>query len=591
MLRKKKKVWSFLVLLLLFLSALLLFSGNWLLQTWNQLSMDELIYHLKTPLKGTNPALIGNYLLCCLLPAVALVLFFTVIFYLSRRKQFWLRIFLVGSLILSMVMLGITIYQLVTKLELQTFAESVTVYSDFIDENYVEPSEVTLTFSEKKRNLIHIYLESMETTYADADSGGSFSENVIPELTKLALENEDFSNSQDTINGAISLSGSTWTMGALFAQTAGLPLSLPIDGNAMSGQSSFLPTVTALGDLLEDAGYQQAFLIGSDGAFGGRDLYYTEHGHAQIWDYHYFVSTGQIPEDYYVFWGFEDKYLIEFAKEKLTWLSQQEQPFHLSMLTVDTHFENGYLCSDCETYYANDPYSNVMRCSSEKIGELIAWIQEQDFYENTTIVLTGDHLTMDSDYCGYVPEDYQRKVFTTFINAPITAATKEARTYSTFDIFPTTLASLGVTIDGNRLALGTNLFSDEPTLCEKYDISYINKELKKQSLLMDELTADVTYAKGAITADGYNIISDSFDVSIDNMQHSVDIVDLRCLVWTKEDRSDAKWFIQSYEGDRNYDFQISTLDFSSDAQIYQIEVYAYTKDTMMYKLGSTNFIK
>ena len=34
------------------------------------------------------------------------------------------------------------------------------------------------------------------------------------------------------------------------------------------------------------------------------------------------------------------------------------------------------------------------------------------------------------------------------------------------DMFPTTLASLGAVIDGDRV-IGTNLFSDKPTLAEE----------------------------------------------------------------------------------------------------------------------------
>lgn len=48
-------------------------------------------------------------------------------------------------------------------------------------------------------------------------------------------------------------------------------------------------------------------------------------------------------------------------------------------------------------------------------------------------------------------------------------------------MFPTTLASLGVEIEGNRLGLGTNLFSNEKTLIEKYGIKYVNKELAYNS--------------------------------------------------------------------------------------------------------------
>ena len=41
------------------------------------------------------------------------------------------------------------------------------------------------------------------------------------------------------------------------------------------------------------------------------------------------------------------------------------------------------------------------------------------------------------------------------------------REFSTLDLFPTTVASLGVRIEGDRLGLGTNLFSNQKTLMEE----------------------------------------------------------------------------------------------------------------------------
>lgn len=582
-----KKIGSFLVILLLTLSVLLMCSGKWLLHTWSHLTMDELIFHLKSPLNGTNKELISDYISSCLIPALLSGVFFAILLILFRKKAFFKRISYAAALIAAPLMITLTAYQVWGELNIGTYVKSSKTYSSFIDEHYVNPSEVTLTFPEQKRNLIHIFLESVETTYSDTANGGAFSQNVIPELTQLSLAYEDFSGTDQKLNGAVSLSGSTWTMGALFAQTSGLPLTLPIDGNAMSGQSTFLPNLITEGDILADAGYNQALLVGSDATFGGRKLYFTEHGDYQIWDYNYFIENGDIPEDYYVFWGFEDKYLIEFAKEKLTWLSQQEQPFNLTMLTVDTHFEDGYLCSDCQTYYEDNPYANVMRCSSSKIAELISWIQEQDFYENTTIVLTGDHPTMDSDFCDDVPDEYQRKVFTTYIHAPIDTVSQAYRTYSTFDIFPTTLASLDIEIEGDRLGLGTNLFSDTETLSESYDISYINTEIQKKSTLMDALTSDIKYVSGTVTTSDYDLFTDSFHISVDQMEHSLDIIDIRCLVWTDEDRSDGKWYITEYVEDVVPDFTISASDFSDNASVYYIEMYTYTADSMMYQIGST----
>lgn len=586
-----KKLGSFFTILFFTIAVLLMYSGRWMLNTWSHLTMEELIFHLKSPLDGTNRDLIFDYLISCLMPALLFGLILAILLFLFRKKALLHRISYITALIAAPLMIGLTAYQVWGKLDMGTYVKSNKTYSTFIDEHYVNPSDVTLTFPEEKRNLIHIYLESMETTYSDTKNGGAFTENVIPELTKLSHTYEDFSGTDTTLNGGISLYGSTWTMGALFAQTSGLPLSLPIDGNAMSGQSTFLPNLTTEGDILANAGYNQAFLIGSDATFGGRKLYFTEHGNYQIWDYNYFIEQGDIPEDYYVFWGFEDNYLIEFAKEKLTWLSQQEEPFNLTMLTVDTHFEDGYLCSDCEMYYEDDQYANVMRCSSKKVAELISWIQEQDFYDNTTIVLTGDHPTMDSDFCNNVPDDYQRKVITTYINAPIRTESQVYRTYSTFDIFPTTIASLGIKIEGDRLGLGTNLFSDTATLCEDYDNTYVNSEIQKKSKLMETLTSDIKYASGNVTVGDYDFITDSFNIFVDEIEHSVDIVDMRCLVWTMEERSDAKWYVLEYNEDAPHFFDIPTGDFSSDVSTYYAEVYIYTDDAMMYQLGTVTFEK
>lgn len=76
----------------------------------------------------------------------------------------------------------------------------------------------------------------------------------------------------------------------------------------------------------------------------------------------------------------------------------------------------------------------------------------QDFYENTTIVISRDHPTMDSDYCAEIDQEgnYDRRVFTAYINAAAYAQDQQERTYSTFDNFPTTLAALGVQIEGDR---------------------------------------------------------------------------------------------------------------------------------------------
>ena len=158
-------------------------------------------------------------------------------------------------LIASVTILVLYGYTAWKKLDIGDYMSGQSEISSFIDDNYVDPKEVTLTFPEKKRNLIYIFLESMETAYSDEDNGGAFEKDVIPELTEIAQENEEFSGKDNKLNGGYSMPGTTWTMGAMFAQTSGLPLKISISANEMDTQDNFFPGITTIGDILSVAGY------------------------------------------------------------------------------------------------------------------------------------------------------------------------------------------------------------------------------------------------------------------------------------------------------------------------------------------------
>lgn len=481
-----KRIKAFLYFFAIFLLVLFFMSLLWMFRTWNNLTMDELIFHLTTPLEGTNEGMVIEYILCALLPALLLVILLIVFFYRFRNKNYYTKLKTICMTIVICLAVCTGVYTW-NNLKIGQYLKSQNTESTFIEDYYVNPSEAELSFPDKKRNLIYIFLESMEITYADTINGGAFEENVIPELTSLAKDNEDFSGKTETLNGAYVSTGATWTIGAMFAHTSGLPLKVSIDGNDMDTQSSFFPGIETLGDILEEEGYSQTLLIGSDATFGGRRLYFTDHGNYEINDYVYAKENKLIPKKYKVWWGYEDKKLFEFAKEKLIDLSSKDQPFNLTMLTVDTHFEDGYVCEDCSNAYDNNQYANVMACSSKKVNEFISWVQEQDFYDNTTIVLVGDHLTMDKDFCEDIDGSYERKIYTAFINPSCKNESNDMRKYNTLDLFPTTLSAMGVDIKGDQLGLGTNLFSKTPTLTERFGVVKLNFELSNNSSFLDSL--------------------------------------------------------------------------------------------------------
>ena len=255
----------------------------------------------------------------------------------------------------------------------------------------------------------------------------------------------------------------------------------------MSASEDFFPGVLTLGDLLQREGYQNRLIMGSDAVFGGCQLYYETHGDFTVHDYEYAKASGRVPEDYHVWWGYEDEKLFSYAKEELAELAAGDRPFQLVLQTMDTHRPDGLRCNQCEETFDNR-YANVMNCSSRRVKEFVDWAKEQDFYENTTIVITGDHPTMDEDFCENVPESYQRKTFFCVINPAVTRKDgSKQREYATLDLFPTTLAALGVRIEGDRLGLGTNLFSDRETLLEKYGTDRLGEELERRSELMERM--------------------------------------------------------------------------------------------------------
>ena len=461
------------------LAALVFFGVRWLLDTWQHLSMDELAYHLTASLAGADRSMVLDFAVQCLLPALLALIVGLFVYRRMHRGALCGVILLIASLAGSFLWLD-------ARVQVVDYLRSQGEDSDFIAQHYADPAQTKITFPEEKRNLVYIFLESMETTYADRQSGGAMERNLIPTLTRIAQENEDFSGPTEELNGGRVLFGSTWTMGAMFAHTAGLPLKVSVEGNSMGMQEHFFPGIQTLGDILQDAGYNQTLLIGSDAAFGGRDQYFSQHGDYALKDYVYAQNAGWIDDKYFVFWGYEDEKLFAFAKEELGRLSEQDAPFHLSILTVDTHFEDGYLCPRCGDS-EGDKYANVILCSDCQVAEFLAWLTEQPYYDDTAVVLVGDHLTMDSDFCKNVASDYTRRVYTAFVNAMAEAPRDGARRdFSTFDLLPTTLAAIGAEIAGNRLGLGANLFSDEKTLTETYDVNTLQAELRKNSTFMRE---------------------------------------------------------------------------------------------------------
>ncbi len=484
--------------LLLFLGILLFFTAKWYIGKFGDTGFDSIIFTLlsNNGAAGTSE-IVSSFLLRGLLPT--LICFFViefVLFLFPNSKKFSLKFKKLKLNLLPVQHKCAVLVSLILSLVLIISASNISGLSEYVkgmvsistvfEDEYVNPDDVKISFPEEKRNLIYIFLESMETTYFSKEQGGALEKSIIPELYSLADKNINFSHN-DGVGGFLTPNGTTWTVAAMTAHTSGVPLKAPpsFEQNTY-GADSFLPGLTTLSDVLNKNGYYQALMVGSASEFANRNVLYKDHKTDKVYDLYTAREDGIVPKDYHVWWGMEDKHLFKYAKRELTEIAKRDEPFAFSLLTVDTHFSNGYICDLCDDKF-NEQYENVMACSSKQVANFINWIKRQSFYKDTTIVIVGDHLTMDSEYIGRnVEKGFDQRVYNCIINSAVEGTNYKNRQFTAFDLFPTTLASIGYKIEGERLGLGTNLFSDKLTLPEEMGYDEFNKQLGLNSRYYNE---------------------------------------------------------------------------------------------------------
>lgn len=477
---KKYVIGSFLI----FFSILIIFSVIWGNRTFSVKTLNQIIFHLKVPMEGTDNGIYFDWLIGTVPISFVISLLIELIVlnihrlfknyknkvYNNIRKNFinYGIICIVGSLVFT-----------AHNYDIYAYINNMIRETDLYEKYYVDPSKVNISFENGKRNIIHLYLESVENTYADEESGGAEKVNYIPELINLAKNNINFSNN-DKLGGSRTIDGTQWTIASQVSQNMGIPLNLSIKSEKYDNNTKFLPGGYALGEVLEANGYVNEFMCGSDANFGGTSNFYKQHGNYIIRDYKSFKKNGDISDDYFVFWGVEDAKLFEFAKKDITKLANGNKPFNMEITTIDTHTPDGYLCDECNKNH-NNQYANVIECQSRMVNNFVSWCKNQPWYENTTIVITGDHNSMSEKFFTGIKDDYVRTPYNCFINSVVEPVNNKNRSFSTVDMYPTILAAIGAKIEGDRLGLGTNLFSDKKTLMEKVGLGVLNNEVQKTS--------------------------------------------------------------------------------------------------------------
>lgn len=337
--------------------------------------------------------------------------------------------------------------------------------SDFIEKNYVSPA---ISFGQKK-NLVLIVLESIEKGY---NNKLIFGQNLIQELDDLTIDNISFSGHVETY-------ASEWTQSAHVNMLMGIPM-LSMAKNSSVPSDLFLGHAWSVTDELNRQGYDIACFFGATGQFSDMKKLFLSHGVKDVRERDYFDAREKNPYLHYgTNWGYKDSYIYARMYEEYARLRQGSRPFCLIMRTVDTHFPGGFVENSKKVY--GDTRDAIME-SSRMCADFVSAIRK--FGDDTAIIIVGDHLWMDSpldNFTKFTEQLKHREIYNVFINTVFDPkSVNSRRKFATFDLAPTILESIGAQVEGHRFGLGTSLFSEEKTLCERYDPDWINQEFQKR---------------------------------------------------------------------------------------------------------------
>ena len=431
---------------------------------------------LQAPLEGFSNIFVKKYITDVLLTSIILALFLT--FAVQRVSSFKIKtaVLLLFCLFLAGWALG-TVYSVIVsdgykKQLLEHYNDDGKwAHSDFFSKNYVfVDSIVNSNDSIQPRNLIFIIMESMETSFMDVLQKG----NLITELTQVRGGEYNFSNSVG-FGGGQDVEGSTNTITAIMAKTMACPFLFRF---GMSYSLFTLTGIKSIYELLSKHGYYNVFIQGTDAKFSGKERLFRLHGIDDVYASEKLTKfqdfTGNDDDQEFDI-GITDRALIEISKGVLDTLSRKEH-FTFTLLTVETLFPYGFYNPACEDKPIDSSeeskFEAAIRCASKDMRKFIEWIKEQPYYENTEIVVVGDHL-FPGEYL-VDKNDSTRRWIDLFINPAIQPKKLKKREFTSFDIAPSILESMGFDVDGHRMGFGVSLFSEEATLLEKYGLNELN---------------------------------------------------------------------------------------------------------------------
>ena len=326
-------------------------------------------------------------------------------------------------------------------------------------------------------NLVHIFLESVETNYLDEKEFPG----LLPNLAKLCKQGICFSNLDMPPNASM-------TYGGVYASLTGVHLTSlhlrhNVNYNVLIGNK-----LSTLPKILHKAGYCQIFLYGHNSSFNDFNAFLEEQ-HFNIIMANNPKSRAEHTFDLSKSDSIRDEVLFERAWEEFKKLSSGAKPFALSLLTIDTHAPNGVCDINNYSYKWKENTSpptllHALHNTDQALGRFVSRILSHPAGKKTVIAIQCDHLSHS-----YTPSVIMKKLerkprkLLFLIISPEQKPRTVAIPGMTYDIAPTVLHALNVSHNRN-FVLGRNLLDPAHRIRTIHDEDGQQQDLIISTLLL-----------------------------------------------------------------------------------------------------------
>ncbi|WDV05781.1 LTA synthase family protein [Lysinibacillus irui] len=310
----------------------------------------------------------------------------------------------------------------------------------------------------KGMNVIYLHLESFQNFLINYKLNG---EEVTPFLNSLTKDKNTM-----YFDNFFHQTGQGKTSDAEFMLENSL-FGLP-QGSAYITKAQ--NTYQAAPSILKDHGYTSAVFHGNNGSFWNRNVIYKSFGYEHFFDASYYNtgSSGDMAE-----YGLLDK---PFFEQSQSLLSSLPQPFYTKLITVGNHYpykmsQDLVTIDKANTGDASvDNYFQTARYADEAIKQVFNQLKESGLYDNSMIVLYGDHYGISDNHnrameqvigkeiTPYESANLQRVPL--FIHVPGMQGGTNHTYGGQIDLLPTLLHLLGIDTQ-NFIQFGSDLLSEE----------------------------------------------------------------------------------------------------------------------------------